>query len=41
VAANQDFEPVANPVTRDYLRSQGLGETFVEYMASWKGFVEG
>jgi 2,4-dienoyl-CoA reductase-like NADH-dependent reductase (Old Yellow Enzyme family) len=40
VAANENFEPVPNPVTRDYLRAEGLGETFVGYMASWKGFVE-
>ena len=37
---NPDFEPVTLPVTRDYLRSQGLGESFVNYMAGWKGFVE-
>ena len=35
-----DFEPVALPVSRDYLRSQGLGEAFVNYMAGWKGFVK-
>lgn len=35
-----DFEPVALPVSRDYLRSQGLGDAFVNYMAGWKGFVE-
>ncbi len=40
VAANDSFAPVPNPVTRDYLRSQGLGEKFVEYMAGWGGFVE-
>jgi 2,4-dienoyl-CoA reductase-like NADH-dependent reductase (Old Yellow Enzyme family) len=41
VAADADFEPVSNPVTAAYLRSEGLGEKFVEYMSSWKGFVEG
>jgi 2,4-dienoyl-CoA reductase-like NADH-dependent reductase (Old Yellow Enzyme family) len=41
VAANGDFEPVEPPVTADYLRKQGLGDAFVEYMSSWKGFVEG
>jgi 2,4-dienoyl-CoA reductase-like NADH-dependent reductase (Old Yellow Enzyme family) len=41
VAANDSFEPVPNPVTSDYLRGQGLGEKFVEYMSGWKGFVEG
>ena len=35
-----DFEPVTLPVSRDYLRSQGLGEAFVNYMAGWKGFVK-
>jgi 2,4-dienoyl-CoA reductase-like NADH-dependent reductase (Old Yellow Enzyme family) len=37
--ANPDFKPVSLPVTREYLRSQGLGEAFVDYMAGWKGFV--
>ena len=41
LAANTNFEPVSNPVTADYLRAQGLGEPFVEYMSTWKGFVEG
>ncbi|MEP5766112.1 MAG: NADH:flavin oxidoreductase [Halieaceae bacterium] len=40
VAANSAFEPIANPVSADYLRSQGLGPDFIEYMSSWKGFVE-
>lgn len=39
--AEADFEPVSNPVTADYLRSQGLGEAFVTYMSTWGGFVEG
>jgi len=38
---NPDFEPVTLPVTADYLRTQGLGETFVSYMSTWEGFVEG
>ena len=38
--SDHDFEPVTPPVTRDYLRSQGLGDAFVNYMAGWKGFVE-
>jgi 2,4-dienoyl-CoA reductase-like NADH-dependent reductase (Old Yellow Enzyme family) len=41
VAADENFQPVKPPVTADYLRSQGLGEAFVQYMATWKGFVEG
>ncbi len=40
LAANQDFQPVEPPVTADYLRSQGLGEAFIQYMSTWKGFVE-
>jgi len=40
MAADPDFEPVSLPVTRDYLRSQGLGEAFVTYMANWTGFVK-
>ena len=40
VHINPGFEPAKNPVTRDYLRSQGLGEAFVAYMSSWDGFVE-
>lgn len=39
--SNADFEPVRNPVSPDYLRSEGLGETFINYMSAWKGFVEG
>jgi 2,4-dienoyl-CoA reductase-like NADH-dependent reductase (Old Yellow Enzyme family) len=39
VAANPEFEPVARPVTPDYLRAEGLGDAFVEYMRAWKGFV--
>jgi 2,4-dienoyl-CoA reductase-like NADH-dependent reductase (Old Yellow Enzyme family) len=37
---NSDFEPVTTPVSRDYLRSQGLGEAFLTYMSGWDGFVE-
>jgi 2,4-dienoyl-CoA reductase-like NADH-dependent reductase (Old Yellow Enzyme family) len=39
VAANPDFKPVPNPVTPEYLASEGLGPAFVEYMRAWKGFV--
>ena len=41
IQADEAFTPVAIPVSREYLRSQGLGEAFVEYMQRWKGFVEG
>ena len=39
VAADPAFEPIANPVSRDHLVAEGLGPKFVDYMASWKGFV--
>jgi 2,4-dienoyl-CoA reductase-like NADH-dependent reductase (Old Yellow Enzyme family) len=39
VAADPDFETIALPVTREYLRQERLGPTFVEYMRNWKGFV--
>lgn len=37
---NPLFEPVKTPVSREYLRGQGLGESFVDYMSGWAGFVE-
>jgi 2,4-dienoyl-CoA reductase-like NADH-dependent reductase (Old Yellow Enzyme family) len=40
MAADPDFEPVQLPVTREYLRSQGLGDAFLNYMANWAGFVK-
>ncbi|MEM7407357.1 MAG: NADH:flavin oxidoreductase [Pseudomonadota bacterium] len=33
------FEALALPVTRDYLRNEGLGPAFVDYMSTWRGFV--
>lgn len=41
IEANDNFVPVANPVTADYLRKEGLGEAFIKYMQGWRGFVEG
>jgi 2,4-dienoyl-CoA reductase-like NADH-dependent reductase (Old Yellow Enzyme family) len=38
-AADDGFAPAKLPVTKDHLRQEGLGETFVTYMAGWKGFV--
>jgi 2,4-dienoyl-CoA reductase-like NADH-dependent reductase (Old Yellow Enzyme family) len=40
-ADNPDFVPTTAPVTADYLRKEGLGEAFIGYMSTWKGFVEG
>lgn len=39
VAADAHFEPIALPVSADHLRAEGLGEAFVNYMRTWKGFV--
>lgn len=41
IEANDNFVPVPNPVTADYLRKEGLGEAFIKYMQGWQGFVEG
>ncbi len=40
VIQNPDFEPTPNPVSKDHLRQEGLGEKFITYMCRWKGFVE-
>jgi 2,4-dienoyl-CoA reductase-like NADH-dependent reductase (Old Yellow Enzyme family) len=39
VEANAGFEPAPLPVTAQHLRDEGLGEAFVSYMRTWKGFV--
>lgn len=36
---NSQFVPMENPVTREHLKQEGLSPKFVDYMASWKGFV--
>ncbi|MDI1436664.1 MULTISPECIES: NADH:flavin oxidoreductase [Polyangium] len=33
------WQPTRPPATPDELRARGLGETFVNYMRRWKGFV--
>jgi 2,4-dienoyl-CoA reductase-like NADH-dependent reductase (Old Yellow Enzyme family) len=40
VREDPDFEQIALPVTEDHLRSEGLSQVFVAYMATWGGFVE-
>lgn len=40
VMADPNFQPINNPVSRAYLKSQGLSETFIDYMQRWEGFVE-
>ena len=39
VIENQEFEPVALPVSREHLAAEGLSETFIKYMTKWDGFV--
>lgn len=39
VIENPNFEPIQTPVSRDYLRSEGLGEKFIRYMERWPDFV--
>ncbi len=41
VIADPAFAVTPIPVTRAHLQAEGLGPAFVEYMATWKGFVEG
>lgn len=38
-ARDAEFVPVSLPVTRAYLRNEGLGEAMVNYMNNWAGFV--
>ena len=40
VIDNPDFTPIENPVTEDYLKNEGLSDTFITYMRRWLGFVE-
>ncbi len=40
VAADPNFAAIATPVSEAYLREEGLGLAFVNYMRTWKGFVE-
>ena len=37
--ADPEFEPEKLPVSRDYLREEGLGEAFLEYMSRWPDFI--
>lgn len=39
VRADANFEPIERPVSPEYLHAEGLGDAFVQYMRSWKGFV--
>ena len=39
IEADPAFRAVSLPVTRQWLRNERLGPSFVEYMNGWKGFV--
>lgn len=39
-AADPGFAARATPVSEAYLHAEGLGPAFVNYMRTWKGFVE-
>jgi 2,4-dienoyl-CoA reductase-like NADH-dependent reductase (Old Yellow Enzyme family) len=39
-AADANFSAIATPVSETYLHEEGLGPAFVQYMRTWKGFVE-
>ena len=40
VMNDPEFRPIATPVTKDYLRNEGLGEQFIQYMKGRDGFVK-
>ncbi|MGE0232510.1 MAG: NADH:flavin oxidoreductase [Flavobacteriaceae bacterium] len=40
VRRDHDYRSPATPVSADYLRAEGLGTAFVEYMRGWPKFVE-
>ena len=39
VMENSDFSPQTLPVSKDYLKNEGLSDTFIDYMNRWPGFV--
>jgi 2,4-dienoyl-CoA reductase-like NADH-dependent reductase (Old Yellow Enzyme family) len=39
-AQDPRFEPISLPVTKQHLADEGLSAPFINYMASWPGFVE-
>ncbi len=40
VIANPDFEPIQTPVSKEYLKQEGVGENFVEYLRRWPDLVD-
>jgi 2,4-dienoyl-CoA reductase-like NADH-dependent reductase (Old Yellow Enzyme family) len=39
VINDANFETIALPVSKDYLKREGLSDKFIGYMSNWKGFV--
>ncbi|MEM6965800.1 MAG: NADH:flavin oxidoreductase [Bacteroidota bacterium] len=39
VIEDASFEHIPLPVSEEYLRREGLSDTFINYMKNWKGFV--
>ena len=39
VIENPDFTPKKTPVSKEYLRNEGLSDTFIAYMNRWPNFV--
>lgn len=40
IIANNNFEPIELPVTKDYLHQEGLSNQFIKYMSRWPDFVK-
>ncbi|MDN3492506.1 NADH:flavin oxidoreductase [Winogradskyella bathintestinalis] len=40
VMENHNFNPIDTPVSAQYLKNEGLSDTFITYMQRWDGFVE-
>jgi 2,4-dienoyl-CoA reductase-like NADH-dependent reductase (Old Yellow Enzyme family) len=38
-SGDADFRSIALPVTREHLAAERLGKDFIDYMATWEGFV--
>ena len=37
VMADERFEPIELPVSKEHLTQEGLSETFIKYMQRWQG----
>lgn len=40
VLEDPEFLPIATPVSRDYLKNEGLSDIFIDYMKRWPDFVK-